>query len=82
MNLQPITGRAFVFRCCACHARTDADSELGLATADLDGKPFEDYYCGACSLERSPRRTPDHRDGPAREPNPEHDFSTDGRRFR
>lgn len=50
MNLQPITGKPFWFTCCVCGSKTHHELELGLACADLDGVPFQSYYCAACAL--------------------------------
>jgi len=52
MNLKPIfpTKPPFYFSCCACGKRTASESETGpQPRADLDGKPFRDYYCGPCA---------------------------------
>ena len=61
MNLQLVTGKAFRTHCKSCDAAIDGGSEPWLSTvsnrvvqpdlvyADLDGTPFEAYYCETCA---------------------------------
>ena len=62
MNLHPVTGQAFGTQCCACHKHVIGGDQAyksrvmpgRLCTpddvfADLDGKPFEAYYCADCA---------------------------------
>ena len=48
MNLQPINppAPAFTCHCVACGGRVLSTDAL----ADLDGRPFVDYYCRACAV--------------------------------
>ena len=47
MNLQKVTGKPFRCTCVQCGWRNSTDNED--FTADLDGKPFKDYYCSKCT---------------------------------
>lgn len=63
MNLQPVTGRVFRRQCCHCltvqyfgdivDAGKTPDAYVAGTHAggyaDLDGKPFEAYYCRPCA---------------------------------
>jgi predicted SprT family Zn-dependent metalloprotease len=49
MNLQPVTGKNFTTICAGCNKRMELAREHFFA--DLDGKPFEAYYCLKCSSE-------------------------------
>lgn len=57
MKLQPVTGKPFVTMCRKCWKRftfgtsTDPAAHPIGGYADLDGKPFEAYYCNACAAE-------------------------------
>lgn len=51
MNLQPVTLRGngpLCFLCCACGGRA-TQTESRPVYADLDGRPFIDYYCHECA---------------------------------
>ena len=54
MNIQPLTGRPFVFACIRCGARVQS-SAPGTA-ADLDGIPWQAYYCPPCAQVRRAER--------------------------
>jgi len=54
MNLQPVTPStpAFPFVCKGCNQRHQSGHvEVARTYADLDGKPFEAYYCERCAEE-------------------------------
>ena len=51
MNLQPVTGKPFYANCIGCGASTQFGSGND-GYADLDGKPFEAYYCPDCAAEQ------------------------------
>lgn len=43
-----VTGPAFRLECIKCGKKTQSDREP--VYADLDGKPFVDYYCKPCAI--------------------------------
>jgi hypothetical protein len=45
-----IRGLAMSYRCVKCHSLVTYGDRGGVY-ADLDGKPFRDYYCGPCAQE-------------------------------
>lgn len=57
MNLQIVTGPPFTATCISCEKRVIAGSKgLPFGTelpvyADLNGKPFTDYYCSSCAAD-------------------------------
>ena len=50
MNLQPVgsTYANYSIRCCKCDTYNPGPEML----ADLDGTPFESYYCSNCAKEQ------------------------------
>jgi len=55
MNLQPVSGKPFQKMCALCfrnflfgRSMDPAEHPIG-GYADLDGKPFEAYYCNKCA---------------------------------
>ncbi|CAO0822469.1 hypothetical protein DFAR_3060042 [Desulfarculales bacterium] len=46
-----IRGLAMSYRCVNCGLLVTYGDRLGGVYADLDGKPFRDYYCGKCAEE-------------------------------
>ena len=61
MNLQRINPPIpeFTFTCSKCMAKTSSKNGY----ADLDGKPFEDYYCSKCKdeIEAIPNKNTYHK---------------------
>jgi len=43
-----VTGTPFRVTCVSCGKQTQTDREP--MYADLDGKPWVDYYCGPCAI--------------------------------
>jgi len=50
MNLKKVTGPVFTFTCLKCGVTFNTLEDAGgvLPFADLDGEPFEAYYCPEC----------------------------------
>jgi hypothetical protein len=65
VKLAPVTGRAFVCTCLQCRQRFVAGDRgaadtptFSLVYADLDGAPFEAYYCALCAETLSGKTSP------------------------
>jgi hypothetical protein len=48
MKLVKVTGREFIIDCVKCGAKLYAGDGHDIY-ADIEGKPFKDYYCKTCA---------------------------------
>jgi hypothetical protein len=48
---------SLTYRCVGCGDVITYDDRRGGVFADLDGRPFKDYYCGKCAEEVQPSTT-------------------------